>query len=103
MEAEKDVHIEDHPESGDTAQDAPEPVEEAVSEHAETPSAEEPEPDTPAESQAAPETPAESAAESTEQPAPAYDDSSPKKWYIIHTYSGFEQKVKESLRTRADA
>ncbi len=24
-------------------------------------------------------------------------------WYIIHTYSGFENKVKESLRTRADA
>jgi transcriptional antiterminator NusG len=26
-----------------------------------------------------------------------------KQWYIIHTYSGFERKVKESLRTRADA
>ena len=25
------------------------------------------------------------------------------KWYIIHTYSGFENKVRESLRTRADA
>ena len=24
-------------------------------------------------------------------------------WYIIHTYSGFEQKVRESLRTRAEA
>lgn len=24
-------------------------------------------------------------------------------WYIIHTYSGFEQKVRESLRTRAQA
>lgn len=24
-------------------------------------------------------------------------------WYIIHTYSGFENKVKESLRTRSDA
>jgi transcriptional antiterminator NusG len=32
-----------------------------------------------------------------------YDESSPKKWYIIHTYSGFENKVQESLRTRADA
>jgi transcription termination/antitermination protein NusG len=32
-----------------------------------------------------------------------YDESSPKKWYIIHTYSGFENKVKESLQTRADA
>jgi len=26
-----------------------------------------------------------------------------KHWYIIHTYSGFEQKVKESLRQRAEA
>ena len=24
------------------------------------------------------------------------------QWYIIHTYSGFERKVAESLRTRAD-
>jgi transcriptional antiterminator NusG len=26
-----------------------------------------------------------------------------KNWYIIHTYSGFERKVGESLRTRAEA
>src|SRR5215475_497314 len=26
-----------------------------------------------------------------------------KNWYIIHTYSGFENKVAESLRTRAEA
>lgn len=26
-----------------------------------------------------------------------------KNWFIIHTYSGFENKVAESLRTRADA
>jgi transcriptional antiterminator NusG len=32
-----------------------------------------------------------------------YDDSSPRKWFIIHTYSGFENKVKESLQTRAEA
>jgi len=35
--------------------------------------------------------------------APAYDESSPRKWFIIHTYSGFEQKVAESLRTRSEA
>src|SRR5256885_13145061 len=34
---------------------------------------------------------------------PGYDESSPKKWFIIHTYSGFENKVAESLRTRAEA
>jgi transcriptional antiterminator NusG len=27
----------------------------------------------------------------------------PRHWYIIHTYSGFEQKVAESLRSRAEA
>jgi transcriptional antiterminator NusG len=46
------------------------------------------------ESAAAPE-----AAEQAEQPA----EASPKNWYIIHTYSGFENKVQESLRTRAEA
>ena len=49
----------------------------------------------------------ESAAETAdagaaEKPS-GYDPNSPKKWYIIHTYSGFEHKVQESLRTRADA
>lgn len=32
---------------------------------------------------------------------PLVDES--KQWYIIHTYSGFERKVAESLRTRAEA
>ena len=27
----------------------------------------------------------------------------PKNWYIIHAYSGFEQKVADSLRSRAEA
>ena len=29
--------------------------------------------------------------------------SASKQWFIVHTYSGFEAKVKESLRQRADA
>ena len=29
--------------------------------------------------------------------------STDKLWYIVHTYSGFEAKVKDSLRQRADA
>ena len=39
------------------------------------------------------------------KPAPKsrYAEAAPKNWYIIHTYSGFENKVQESLRTRADA
>jgi transcription termination/antitermination protein NusG len=43
--------------------------------------------------------------ESPEQssgPAPLPVDES-KNWYIIHTYSGFEQKVADSLRSRAQA
>jgi transcription termination/antitermination protein NusG len=34
--------------------------------------------------------------------AEAPDDSN-KNWYIIHTYSGFEQKVADSLRSRSQA
>jgi transcription termination/antitermination protein NusG len=33
--------------------------------------------------------------------APLEDDR--MKWYIIHSYSGFENKVSDSLRTRAEA
>ena len=41
-----------------------------------------------------------------EEPAPAVEEPLPlsdKKWFIIHTYSGFEQKVASSLRSRAEA
>ncbi len=40
-----------------------------------------------------------------EQPAAASEpeELSNRKWYIIHTYSGFEQKVADSLRNRAQA
>src|SRR6202051_2789456 len=33
----------------------------------------------------------------------AKEDAPPKHWYIIHTYSGFEQKVADSLRSRSEA
>jgi transcriptional antiterminator NusG len=36
------------------------------------------------------------------EPAPA-PPLSDKKWFIIHTYSGFEQKVADSLRSRGEA
>jgi transcription termination/antitermination protein NusG len=42
-------------------------------------------------------------AASAEPAAAPYDESSARKWFIIHTYSGFEQKVADSLRTRAEA
>jgi transcription termination/antitermination protein NusG len=41
---------------------------------------------------------------SAEPAAPATEDAATtKRWYIIHAYSGFEQKVAESLKTRAQA
>jgi transcription termination/antitermination protein NusG len=55
------------------------------------------------EAAASPAEPVEEPAAESAPPQGGYDESSPKKWYIIHTYSGFENKVQESLRTRADA
>lgn len=40
---------------------------------------------------------------SPEGAEPVAGEPSKKQWYIIHTYSGFEQKVAESLRSRAQA
>src|SRR5215472_14092769 len=45
----------------------------------------------------------ESAAEQVHEAPAAVADAAPKNWFIIHTYSGFEQKVADSLRTRAEA
>jgi transcriptional antiterminator NusG len=46
----------------------------------------------------------EAVAEHVEQPAAdVAAEAAPRNWYIIHTYSGFENKVQESLRTRAEA
>ncbi len=87
MEAEENVHFDDEqPEGEDYQQDSAEPVEQPQEQASE-----------PAGSEEAPPPAPEAGA------APAYDDSSPKKWFIIHTYSGFENKVAESLRTRAEA
>ncbi|HEV2199296.1 MAG TPA: transcription termination/antitermination protein NusG [Bryobacteraceae bacterium] len=44
---------------------------------------------------------APSAAEPDESGEPKHE--APKNWYIIHAYSGFENKVAESLRSRAEA
>jgi transcriptional antiterminator NusG len=43
------------------------------------------------------------AASSPPEAAPAVAEESSKQWYILHTYSGFEQKVAESLRSRSEA
>jgi transcriptional antiterminator NusG len=31
------------------------------------------------------------------------DGAASRQWYIVHTYSGFEERVKEALRQRAEA
>jgi transcriptional antiterminator NusG len=80
-----DVNIEEHngEHAGEHAEEPIEQVEGAFDEPAE-------EPVPPAEAEAA-------AVE--EEPLPL----STKNWFIIHTYSGFEQKVADSLKSRADA
>jgi transcriptional antiterminator NusG len=76
----------DDPPAGESTAGAPE-------EHAAgTPAAEPP-------AEEHPEEPAEPAVEQ----APAAQPDSSRKWFIIHTYSGFEQKVAESLKSRAEA
>jgi transcriptional antiterminator NusG len=89
LEEDEGVHSEEvHAESAeaDVAEQADEPAVEHATEAAE-PAAE-----------AIGETLAESAGE------PPVEIAGPEKhWYIIHAYSGFEQKVAESLRTRSQA
>jgi transcriptional antiterminator NusG len=111
MEAEDNVHLDEQPaaEAVDEQAIAPEeslPVEAAAAAEPEpepgpelepeAPSAELVEVDEPAAVEPAPVEAAASAAQ-------GYDESSPRKWFIIHTYSGFENKVKESLQTRSEA
>jgi transcription termination/antitermination protein NusG len=45
---------------------------------------------------------AQEAAPESAPAAPVLDDSG-KQWFIIHTYSGFENKVADSLKSRAQA
>ena len=30
-------------------------------------------------------------------------ESNEKKWYVLHTYAGYENKVKENLESRAQS
>ena len=84
MDAEEKNQFEEQPES-------PEAQDEASHEDASQENSEGPE------HEGEPEVPATGGA------APAGPGPSDKNWYIIHTYSGFENKVAESLRTRSEA
>jgi transcriptional antiterminator NusG len=59
--------------------------------------------DEPAEQPAADEATGADAVEPPAEPPAVVVDDSGMSWYIIHTYSGFERKVRESLVTRAEA
>ena len=41
--------------------------------------------------------------EAAEAPAPQRPKNPNMRWYIVHTYSGFEKKVRESLQSRIQA
>ena len=71
---------------------------------AKQPAAEDAEPEVPAaEPVAVGAEPVAAGAEPVAPPPPAAEPDSTRKWFIIHTYSGFEQKVAESLKSRAEA
>jgi transcription termination/antitermination protein NusG len=99
MEAEEKLHPDEDPEtSGHDKDEMTDQVDQTEHEDESAHEAAEPvaeDPTHPAEAEPEAPAPAEQAA--------GYDETSPKKWFIIHTYSGFENKVAESLRTRADA
>jgi transcriptional antiterminator NusG len=64
-------------------------------------------PEPPAETMPAENAPAETVAAAEDmvaEGAPAAPEApSNKNWFIVHTYSGFEQKVSDSLRSRSEA
>jgi transcription termination/antitermination protein NusG len=76
-------HQDDFPEQHQGHGEEPEPVPDPSTEYAET------------------EQPVEGQPGTAPSEAPAH--VSDKHWYIVHTYSGFENKVAESLRTRSEA
>src|SRR5574341_706319 len=58
---------------------------------------------TPVEQPPAEEPAGEAAGETPEAAAPERPKNPNMRWYIVHTYSGFEKKVRESLQSRIQA
>ena len=85
------------------------PADVAVKEAAVQDPAVHPDPEHDAQESAPPETPEPAATDAATSEAPVEGSETaapagpPKSWFIIHTYSGFEQKVADSLRSRAEA
>lgn len=93
------------PEAGVSAPEGEALPEQIVVAEAEAAGAPEQEPAPPADGAAAAPEATEAAQFAETQQAAVVESAPPsnKKWYILHTYSGFEQKVADSLRTRAEA
>ncbi len=94
-----DVMAEEHPGADSGAA-------EAIAPETEPPESEPPDSEPPQTAPAkATEAPAETApaTEGNGQAPPPAEVDDLKKWFIVHTYSGFENKVAESLRSRAEA
>ncbi|HYV02507.1 MAG TPA: transcription termination/antitermination protein NusG [Actinomycetota bacterium] len=105
-EAPQDVDLTDVP-TGEATMFEAEPEPEAAPAPEAEPAAPEPEPEPEAEAAPAPE------AEAAPEPAPAASSepeleevavpapsSGPGEWYVIHTYAGYENKVKANLQSR---
>ncbi len=91
MAAEENIHVDEQEDRSEEPLDTSAGATEGEQPHEEQPPEEQP-----AETAAAEPAP--------EEPAPAVQaEPSSKNWFIIHTYSGFENKVAESLRTRSEA
>ena len=106
MEVDKnltDDQLEPEPEADAEVQADTEDAEDAEDAVAEEEAEAEPEVQAEPEAQPAPVSAAAVAAPAAPAGPQLYDENSPRKWFIIHTYSGFEQKVAESLRSRAQA
>jgi transcriptional antiterminator NusG len=99
----------EHPQSDVMAEEhsgADSAAAEAIAPETEPPEPEPPDSEPPQASPAkATEAPAETAPamEGNGQAPPPAEVDDLKKWFIVHTYSGFENKVAESLRSRAEA
>ena len=100
MMSENELNNEEQAVTDLAAASSPEGAPESAPESSAAPEAS-PEAETAAASGAAVESPAAIVEEVLE--APAVDPTAGMNWYIIHTYSGFENKVAESLKARASA